>query len=95
MHVAWKAMQGHLWKIDEIAILEQAYPAIEPYLSEEGKAAIKKQGVWVYDQEGEKGSPTIGDNRECAYALYDEKGILKCGMEAGSSRWKDQLQKAD
>ncbi|WP_143962233.1 DUF3109 family protein [Litoribacter populi] len=78
---------------DEIAILEQAYPAIEPYLSEEGKAAIKKQGVWVYDQEGEKGTPTIGDNRECAYALYDEKGILKCGMEQAYLDGKTNFKK--
>jgi hypothetical protein len=66
---------------EETKIVEEIYPQVAPYLSEAGRAAIERQGTWVYDQEGEKGTPTIGDNGECAYAIYDEKGILKCGME--------------
>ncbi|GMQ24074.1 DUF3109 family protein [Algoriphagus sp. oki45] len=66
---------------EETKILEEIYPEVKPYLSEEGRKAIEAQGTWVIDKDGDKGTPTIGDNRECAYAIYDQKGILKCGIE--------------
>ncbi|GMQ28386.1 DUF3109 family protein [Algoriphagus confluentis] len=66
---------------EETKILEEIYPHVKPYLSEEGRKAIEAQGTWVIDKDGDKGTPTIGDNRECAYAIYDQKGILKCGIE--------------
>lgn len=65
---------------DELAILEEIYPFVEPYLSEEGKAVISQEGVYTTDFEGDYVTPVIND-RECAYAIYDQKGILKCGIE--------------
>lgn len=66
---------------EEILILEQIYPLVKDYITEEGRKVIEAQGTWVIDKDGDKGTPTIGDNKECAYALRDEKGILKCGIE--------------
>lgn len=66
---------------EETDILEEIYPLVKGYLTEEGRKAIEEQGTWVIDKDGDKGTPTIGDNRECAYALRDEKGVLKCGIE--------------
>lgn len=66
---------------EETAILEQIYPLVKDYITEEGRKVIEEQGTWVIDKDGDKGTPTIGDNKECAYALRDEKGILKCGIE--------------
>ncbi|MCU0353615.1 MAG: DUF3109 family protein [Cytophagales bacterium] len=65
---------------EELAILEKIYPEVAPYLSEAGRKAIAEQGTWTVDQDGDYTTPTVG-NRECAYAIYDEKGILKCGIE--------------
>ncbi|WP_041739245.1 DUF3109 family protein [Echinicola vietnamensis] len=65
---------------DETKVLEELYPKIKKYLTPQGIKAIEEQGTWVIDQEGEKGTPTI-NNRECAYALRDENGTLKCGIE--------------
>ncbi len=65
---------------DELGILEKFYPVIAPYLSEEGRQAIARQGKWIKDFEGDYSTPTIG-NRECAYAIYDAQGVLKCGIE--------------
>ena len=65
---------------DERAILEKIYPEVAPYLSEAGRQAIAEQGTWTVDQDGDYTTPTVG-NRECAYAVYGEKGILKCGIE--------------
>ncbi len=64
----------------ELAVLEDIYEVVKPYLSEEGIAAIEKQGKYIKDWEGDYSTTTI-DEKECAYAIYDEKGILKCGIE--------------
>lgn len=66
---------------EEIEILNKIYPSVKPYLTEEGKKEIEEKGTWVIDQEGEKGTPTVGKNGACAYANWDENGILKCGIE--------------
>ena len=67
-------------ELDELEILEEIYDKVKPYLSEEGKQAIEEQGLYVDDFEGDFSTPTI-DDRECAYAIYDENKILKCGIE--------------
>lgn len=65
---------------DELEILKEIYPHVKPYLTKEGIQAIEEQGTHVLDDDGDLSTPTIG-GKECAYALYDEKGILKCGIE--------------
>ena len=77
---------------DELAILEKIYPQVKPYLSAEGQAVIEKEGTWVKDWEDDYSTPTIGD-RECAYAIYDEKGILKCGIEQAYRDGKTDFMK--
>ncbi len=64
----------------ELAVLDQIYPEVAPYLSKAGKMAIQEQGTYIKDHEGDFSTPTI-NHKECAYAIYDEKGILKCGIE--------------
>ena len=65
---------------DELQILEDIYPAVAPYLMPEGRKAIEKEGKYILDEEGDYSTTTIG-GKECAYALYDDNGILKCGIE--------------
>lgn len=64
----------------ELQIMEDIYEKVKPYLSAEGIAAIEAQGKYIKDWEGDYSTTTI-DEKECAYAIYDEKGILKCGIE--------------
>lgn len=78
---------------DETGILEEIYPIVKDYITEEGQKVIEAQGTWVIDKDGDKCTPTIGDNRECAYALYDEKGILKCGIEQAYLDGKIEFKK--
>lgn len=77
---------------EELKQLEEAFPAVEPYLNEEGKKAIKEQGLYLYDSDGDYSTPTI-NGRECAYAVYDEKGILKCGIEQAYNDKKTNFRK--
>ena len=67
-------------EIEELKALEDNYGKIKPFLSEEGRKAIEKQGLYILDFEGDYSTPTIG-GKECAFAIYDENGSLKCGIE--------------
>lgn len=64
----------------ELPVLKKIYKKVKPYLTKEGIAAIEEQGFYVKDDEGDFSTPTI-KGKECAYALYDKQGILKCGIE--------------
>jgi hypothetical protein len=64
----------------ELPILEEIYEKVKPYLSPEGIKAIEEQGKYIKDWEGDYSTTTI-DEKECAYAIYDKKGILQCGIE--------------
>jgi hypothetical protein len=77
---------------DELRELEENIDKILPYLSEKGKEEIKKQGLFVKDWEGDLSTPTI-EGRECAYAIYDNKGILKCGIEESYIDGKSTFKK--
>jgi hypothetical protein len=65
---------------DELPVMNEIQEAVAPYLTPEGRKAVTEQGPYILDEDGDYSTPTIG-GRECAYALYDERGILKCGIE--------------
>lgn len=65
---------------DELNILKQEYKNIAPYLSEEGKAAIEQQGVYMKDTDGDWVTPLI-NGKECAYTIFEADGTAKCGIE--------------
>ena len=76
----------------ELPIMHEIYEKVKPYLTKEGIAAIEEQGVYIQDFEGDYSTPTI-DGKECAYALYDEKGHLKCGIELAYNDGKIDFKK--
>jgi hypothetical protein len=65
---------------DELKEMKAIQKAVKPYLTKEGLKAIKEQGPYILDEDGDFSTPTI-KGRECAYAHYDDKGVLKCGIE--------------
>jgi hypothetical protein len=77
---------------EELPILEDVYEQIKPFLSEESVKAIEEQGLYVFDEEGEYSTPTL-NGKECAYAIYDENSILKCGIEKAYSAGKTTFRK--
>ena len=76
----------------ELPIMHEIYEKVKPYLTKEGIAAIEEQGVYIQDFEGDYSTPTI-DGKECAYALYDDRGILKCGIEQAYLDGKTDFKK--
>jgi hypothetical protein len=65
---------------DELQTMKDIQRKVKPYLTKEGQEAIKKQGPYILDEDGDFSTPTI-NGRECAYGHYDKEGVLKCGIE--------------
>jgi hypothetical protein len=65
---------------DELPIMHEVQAAVAPYLTPDGKRSIDAQGTYILDEDGDYSTPTIG-GKECAYSHYDNRGILKCGIE--------------
>ena len=65
---------------DEIAILQEAYPKVKPYMTAAGIAVAEQHGVYVTDFDYDKVTPLIGDGEDCVYA-FKEKGIYYCAIE--------------
>ena len=76
----------------ELEILDAVYPEVAPYLSAAGNAEIKAQGTYIKDSDGDFSTPTVG-GKECAYAKYDDNGILKCGIESAYFDGKIEFRK--
>ena len=76
---------------NEEKILEEILEKVRPYMHKEGLAAIKKQGVAVYDSEGDLTTPLV-NNRQCAFVTY-ENGISMCAIEKAYADGKTDFKK--
>ncbi|MEX2596544.1 MAG: DUF3109 family protein [Salibacteraceae bacterium] len=70
---------------EELPQIEAAFKQSKSYLRPEGIAAIEAQGAFVKDADGEWVTP-LRDGKECAYTVFDSKGMAMCGIELA---WKD------
>ncbi|WP_258101809.1 DUF3109 family protein [Marinoscillum pacificum] len=77
---------------DELPMLEEVVDVVKPYLSKEAVEALEKHGPYLLDEEGDFSTTTI-DNKECAFAYYDDQKILKCGIEQAWKDGKTEFQK--
>jgi hypothetical protein len=79
---------------NELKELNRAYDAVLPYLTDESKEELKRQGKYVYDKEFGWVTPTI-NSKICAYGIIDKNGIVKCGLEQayneGKIKWKKPI----
>lgn len=65
---------------EEVAVLEAILPEVEPYMTEEGIAAVREQGVAVRDKDGDLGTPLVAGGA-CAYITYGDDGCTFCAIE--------------
>lgn len=79
---------------EETQILNDNFETIRPYLTPEGIEEIERKGRYYYDKSFGWVTPTI-NGKICAYGHYDNKGIIKCGIEQayleGKITWKKPL----
>ena len=78
--------------LEEALILEVEAENIRPFLSEAGIREIERVGTSEEDKDGDLVTPTIM-GKECAYAVYNEKGILLCGIENAYNQGKTHFKK--
>jgi hypothetical protein len=64
---------------EEAKAIEVAYPQVAPYILESHQEEVRKQGFAVIDLDGDLVTPLV-NNKQCVYT-YEERGILKCGIE--------------
>lgn len=77
---------------EELGEIEEVVEVVKPYLSPEAREALDKHGAYLLDEEGDFSTTTI-DNKECAFAFYDDKKILKCGIEQAWKEGKTSFRK--
>lgn len=80
---------------DETKILEEIFQKVKPYLRQEGVKALEEQGTWTVDPvDGDFVTPMV-NGEECAYVIFDENGITKCGIEKayedGAVAWQKPI----
>ncbi len=78
--------ESELDKIDEVI------ESVKPYLVEEAKEVLEKEGGYIIDEDGDYSTTTI-NGKECAFAFYDSRGILKCGIEQAHKDGKTDFKK--
>lgn len=79
---------------EELDILDEIYEDVKPFLNEAGIKALEAQGTFVVEQDGDF-TTTLVDGKECAYTVFDDKGVALCGIEkawrAGAVKWKKPI----
>ncbi len=76
----------------ELAILDEIYPLVKPYLRPEGIQSIEEQGTSVFDYTHAYSTPLVR-GRECAYVTFGAQGIAKCGIEQAWEEGKVEFRK--
>ncbi|MEM6348668.1 MAG: DUF3109 family protein [Bacteroidota bacterium] len=77
---------------EELAVMDQIYEEVEPYMREEGKQAVAEQGKYLLDFTGEYSTPLV-EGRECAYVTFSENGLALCAIEQAWAEGKITFQK--
>lgn len=77
---------------EEASILEDELENIKPYLRPEGIKAIEKDGVFTIDWDSEKVTPLV-NGKECAFAIFDDNGTAKCGIEKAWEEGETKFRK--
>ena len=73
-------------EVEEETLLRELWPKIRPYIPEKGQRAIDEHGVSEVDEDGDLVTTLVEGRKECAFTVFDEKGIALCGVEKA---WKD------
>lgn len=79
-------------ELEEIDQLEAEKELILPYLSEQGRESIQQAGVFEVDTDGEFVTP-LNNGKECAFTIFDENGIAKCGIEEAHNQGATSFRK--
>ena len=78
---------------EETEILKRVYKDVSSFMREEGRQAVREQGLSIVDPDGDTVTPLINKG-ECAFVVF-ENGIALCAIElayrAGLISWMKPL----
>ncbi len=77
---------------EELAVLDDVYGEVRPFLRPEGIKAIEEQGTYIVDTDGDYVTPLVNEE-ECAYVVFDRQGTAKCGIEQAYLAGKIEFRK--
>lgn len=77
---------------EELEIIETEYPNFKDFLRPEGRESVENQGTYIKDVDGEWVTP-LRDGKECAYTVFDGKGMALCGIELAWKEGKTSFRK--
>ncbi len=83
----WEGDSGAPLEKAELAILDDIFEKVRPYLTPVGIAAIEAQGKHVWFEEAKEHGTTLVNNGPCAYMTL-EGGVAQCGIEKA---WRDGI----
>ena len=72
---------------DELQVLQEIYPKVKKYLTDEGRKAIEEKGFFVKDKKGIAKTPLM-PNMACAYVQYEKNGTASCGIQKAFNEGK-------
>ena len=79
---------------DELQYIDEVIAEVLPYLSDESRSELERQGRYTHDKEFGWVTPTIGGS-VCVYGIRDDQGVVKCGIEQayrdGKIGWKKPI----
>jgi hypothetical protein len=77
---------------EEATLIEKEYQNFKEYLPLTHRKEIQEQGFSVIDKDNDRVTPLV-ENHQCAYSFFDEKGIVKCGIEKAFLEGKSSFRK--
>ncbi|HNQ12478.1 MAG TPA: DUF3109 family protein [Bacteroidia bacterium] len=77
----------------EIEQIQEGLDQILPFLTKEGKKAVKEKGTFMRDADGDLVTTLIGDDGPCAYVNYTPDGTAVCGIENAWEEGKVEFRK--
>lgn len=77
---------------EELRDVEEVIEFVKPYLPDAAVEVLEKEGGYIHDEDGDYSTTTI-NGKECAFAFYDKKNILKCGIEQAHKDGKTDFKK--
>jgi hypothetical protein len=77
---------------EEASLLEEELEQISPFLSQEGLEALKPEGPYTFDPDGDLVTPLV-KGRQCAYTVFESNGTASCGIEKAWKAGKTPFRK--
>ncbi|MEM6641796.1 MAG: DUF3109 family protein [Bacteroidota bacterium] len=76
----------------ELSLIDEMVEVVRPYLPRKSQEVLDQEGGYILDEDGDYSTTTV-NGRECVFAFYDEKQVLKCGIEQAHKDGKTNFKK--